>query len=272
MAHGMTIACVSHRISLQLSASAYISPEVAGKNMVNPRPNKVLLVEDEDSLRLSLEIKLNMTNQYHVTSCASGEDAIERLQGNAYDIILLDFRLPGLSGLDVLKWMQEHKIFTPVILLSGLDSGEVPLEAMRLGAYDYIRKAHMDYEGLTLAIENVYERYLYRMDLTRREKRELEQKQRQQELETLRTFQNSVTSIGQFAENGLNGLLRKLEVHYEFLQASEHAADRVRFLSTLEELKRDVELVASGVKSMVDLSSLVAQKLSGIDHSGESES
>jgi DNA-binding NtrC family response regulator len=240
--------------------------------MVSPRPNKILLVEDEDSLRLSLEIKLNMTNQYHVTSCANGEDAIERLQEIKFDVVLLDFKLPGLSGLDVLKWMQEHKIFSPVILLSGFDDGEVPLEAMRHGAYDYIRKAHMDYEGLTIAIESVFERYLYRTQLMRREKDELEERQRLQELDTLRTFQNSVTSIGQFAESGLNGLMHTLEVNYKFLKEHEHAADRDRFLSTLQDLKRDVELVMSGVRSMVDLSSLVAQKLSGIERSTSEES
>ena len=71
--------------------------------METPRPHKILLVEDEDSLRLSLEIKLNMTGQFIVTSCASGEDALDRLQGDTYDVVLLDFRLPGLSGLDVLN-------------------------------------------------------------------------------------------------------------------------------------------------------------------------
>jgi DNA-binding response OmpR family regulator len=259
-------ACIFHRISVQFCTNPRKPPDFAGKFMLSPRPNKILLVEDEDSLRLSLEIKLNMTNQYIVTSCASGEDAIDRLQGDKYDVILLDFKLPGLSGLDVLKWMQEQKILTPVILLSGYDDGDVPLEAMRHGAYDYIRKAHMDYEGLTIAIESVFERFLYRSQLMRREKTELEERQRMQELDTLRTFQNSVTSIGQFAESGLNGLMHTLEVNYNFLKAHEHASDRERFLTTLQDLKRDVELVMSGVRSMVDLSSLVAQKLSGIDH------
>lgn len=237
--------------------------------MANPRPNKILLVEDEDSLRLSLEIKLNMTNQYHVTSCASGEDAIERLQAETFDVVLLDYKLPGLSGLDVLRWMQEQKVGAPVIVLSGLEGESIPLDAMRLGAYDYIRKAHMDYEGLMLTIESVYERYLYRLALSNREKEELVERQRLQELETLRTFQNSVTSIGQFAENGLTGLMRKLEVHRAALASLVGPESQERFQKIFNELTQDVELVSSGVKSMVDLSTFVAKKLSGIEKQSE---
>jgi DNA-binding NtrC family response regulator len=239
--------------------------------MDTPHPHKVLLVEDEDSLRLSLEIKLNMTGQFLVTSCPSGEDALERLQSGPYDVVLLDYRLPGLSGLDVLRWMHEHKILTPVIILSGVDEESLPIEAMRLGAYDYLRKAHMDYEGLTLAIQSVYERYLYRMQLSDREKGELEQQQRQQELETLRTFQNSVTSIGQFAENGLSGLLQKIEGHRANIAKLVSAENTDRFNAIFKELRHDIELVSSGVKSMVDLSSLVSKKLSGIERPSEPE-
>ena len=241
-------------------------------HMEAARPHKVLLVEDEDSLRLSLEIKLNMTHQFIVTSCASGEDALDRLQVDAFDVLLLDYRLPGLSGLDVLRWLKERRILTPVIILSGLDDDSLPLDAMRLGAYDYLRKAHMDYEGLALAIESVYERYLYRMELSRHEKEELEQQQRNQELETLRTFQNSVTAIGQFAETGLTGLLTKLESQRDTIASLVQPEHRERFNAIVDELRQDVELVASGVKSMVDLSSLVSMKLGGIEHSAEPES
>jgi DNA-binding NtrC family response regulator len=240
--------------------------------MEPPRPHKVLLVEDEDSLRLSLEIKLNMTGQFVVTSCASGEDALERLQAEAFDVVLMDYRLPGITGLDVLKWMHENKVMSPVIILSGVDEESLPIEAMRLGAYDYLRKAHMDYEGLTLAIESVYERYLYRLELSRREKKELEQQQRTQELETLRTFQNSVTSIGQFAETGLSGLLAKLESHRTNIAKIVMAEHAEKFNAIFAEVRRDIEVVASGVKSMVDLSSLVSKKLGGIERPSEPES
>jgi DNA-binding NtrC family response regulator len=240
--------------------------------METPRPHKILLVEDEDSLRLSLEIKLNMTGQFIVTSCASGEDALDRLQLDTYDVVLLDFRLPGLSGLDVLKWMNERKILAPVIILSGMEDDSLPIDAMRLGAYDYLRKAHMDYEGLALSIEAVYERYLFRMEMSRHEKAEIVQQQRQQELETLRTFQNSVTAIGQFAENGLAGLISKLETYRTSIASLVDPVRQDRFDATFEELRHDVELVASGVKSMVDLSSLVSKKLGGIERSNEPKS
>jgi DNA-binding NarL/FixJ family response regulator len=229
-------------------------------------PNTILLVEDEDSLRLSMEIKLKVDNRYGVVSCATGEEAIELLKENKFDIVLLDYRLPGISGLEVLKWMHNKKILTPVIILSGIEPGSIPLDAMRFGAYQYIKKHNLDFEVLLLDIESVYERYLYRMELLRKEKEDFAQRQKQEEMNTLRMYQDNVTSVGKFVVDGLTSIRRKIEHNRAYLTS---AADENRESSEtgFEELIKDIDLILSGVQSMVNLSTFVAKKLDGFDTS-----
>jgi DNA-binding NtrC family response regulator len=98
----------------------------------------VLLVDDEDSFRLSIEMALKMTNEFIVQSCDSGESAVRILRKEAFDVILLDYKMSEMSGLDVLEWMHSQKILTPVILVTGAGSEAIAIEALKLGAYDYL--------------------------------------------------------------------------------------------------------------------------------------
>jgi DNA-binding NarL/FixJ family response regulator len=230
-------------------------------------PNTILLVEDEDTLRLSMEIKLKVDNRYGVVSCATGEEAIELLKEHKFDIVLLDYRLPGISGLDVLKWMHNEKILTPVIILSGIEPGSIPLDAMRFGAYQYIKKHNLDFEVLLLDIESVYERYLYRMELLRKEKEDFAQRQKQEEMNTLRIYQDNVTSVGNFVVDGLTSIRLKIE-HTRTHLTSPREENKEQSETDFEELMKDIDLILSGVQSMVNLSTFVAKKLNGFDTSG----
>jgi len=231
-------------------------------------PSSILLVEDEDTLRLSMEIKLKMDNRYGVVSCATGEEAIDLLKGHKFDIVLLDYRLPGISGLDVLKWMHHEKIVTPVIILSGIESGSIPLDAMRFGAYQYIKKQNLDFAVLILDIESVYERYLYRMELLQKEKELFAQHQKQAEMDILRSYQDNVTSVGKFVVDGLSSIKRKIENTKTHLASLVQGNKKPSELE-IEDLIKDIDVILSGVQSMVNLSTFVAKKLDGLE-TGES--
>lgn len=224
----------------------------------------VLVVDDEDSFRLSLEIGLKMSNRYLPQSTESAENAIELLQKEKFDIAIVDNYMEGMSGLELLKWMGEHSIDTPVILLTSGGSDTVAVEAMKLGAYDYLRKDQVDIDRLSIAIKSVHERYLWRKELKHKEEEERISREKQKDIELLTTFQNTVNSLAQFAESGLSGFARRLTTHEAQLLELLNDEGKKRCKDIFDELRKEIGVVSAGLKSMHDLSTLVAQKLGGI--------
>jgi two-component system, OmpR family, response regulator ChvI len=101
----------------------------------------LLLVDDDDSFRESLGLNL-LDEGYEVTSVASGLDALGFLRGGgSVDVVLLDWRMPNLSGLDVLRHMRRAGITTPVIFLTALSDDIYEEAALEGGAVDFIDKA-----------------------------------------------------------------------------------------------------------------------------------
>lgn len=232
--------------------------------MTIPKPLRVLIVDDEDSFRLGLEIALKMSDDYVVESCGTGETAMELLQNNEYDVVLLDHKLPEMSGLEVLRRMHLKNIDIPAIMITGFGSEELAVDTMKLGAYDYISKAHLEVDKLPLTINNVYERHLLRKEMEHRRLEERKQQERQEELAVLRTFQNTVSSVGQFVTNSLTTLGTMIQNREGDLMKFVKEAGREELQKTLAEMKQELEVISSGVKSMLDLSSLVTQKLEEI--------
>lgn len=100
---------------------------------------KILLVEDDDKLRTTIEDYLQI-NDFLVTACANGTSALNSFgSGSVFDIILLDGMLPDIDGFDVLKKIRETSDI-PVIVLSARESEKDQLSGFRLGADNYITK------------------------------------------------------------------------------------------------------------------------------------
>jgi DNA-binding NtrC family response regulator len=224
----------------------------------------VLVVDDENSVRLSIEMGLRMTNSFAVESCDSGEDAVELLKKETFDVIILDNRMPGMSGMDVLQWMHEQKVIIPVIMVTGTGSEEVVVEALKHGVYDFIRKDQISKDRLAIAIKSVHERFLYRKSMVAREAEERLLKEKQKELDSLQMFHNTVNSLGQLVEKNVSTLLSNLKKKEELLLKMVSTGDREQCQAAIKELSQEVELVASGVNSMRNLSTVVIQKLDEI--------
>ncbi len=225
---------------------------------------RILVVDDEDSYRMGLEMALKLSQKYIAKSCNSGADAMEELKKEVFDVVILDYNMPEVSGLDVLHWMQKEKINTPVIMLTAAGSETIAVEAMRLGVYDYFRKDQIDINRLPVAVMSVHERYLYRRDLHRREEEEKANKGTQRDFESLKMFENTVKSLGQFVENSLTGLLKNLERQEEDLYKSIPVEARQKCREVFLEIRKGVEVVSTGMKSMLDLTSLVTKKMESI--------
>jgi DNA-binding NtrC family response regulator len=100
---------------------------------------KILIVDDELIMRESLAGWLERDG-YEVTKTASGEEALEVLKGSRFDILLVDIKMEGMSGLDVLKQVKESDPEVSVVMITAYGSISTAIEAMKNGAYDYLLK------------------------------------------------------------------------------------------------------------------------------------
>lgn len=101
--------------------------------------DKVLIVDDDPAIRKLLE-KVMRSNELETTTAGSGQEALDLLQDNSYDIILMDIMLGDMEGFDVIKRLRGQGIQTPVIIISGRDEDYDTLYGLSLGADDYITK------------------------------------------------------------------------------------------------------------------------------------
>ncbi len=107
--------------------------------MVNGDDARILVVDDEGAIRYSISKTLQRVG-YQVHTAASGEEALDLMKRQDYDVVLTDIRMPGLSGVDLLAKIKERAPDAVVILLTGYASLETAIESLRLGAHDYLVK------------------------------------------------------------------------------------------------------------------------------------
>ena len=100
---------------------------------------KILLIDDDDGLVHFLS-RFFERKGYAVTACSNGPCAIEKVGGEDFDLILLDYKMPELNGLDTLSAIKDVEVKTPVILMTAYGTTELAIEAMKKGAYDYLVK------------------------------------------------------------------------------------------------------------------------------------
>jgi DNA-binding NtrC family response regulator len=117
---------------------------------------RVLVVDDEKSMRDLLAITLQKAG-YDVTLAEGGEAAIEAIRRDPFDAIITDLRMPKIDGLQVLRSAKELSPDTAVIMVTAVASTETAVEAMKLGAYDYITKP-FKLDEVNLIIKNALER------------------------------------------------------------------------------------------------------------------
>jgi two-component system, NtrC family, response regulator AtoC len=101
--------------------------------------DRILLIDDDEGLNHFLG-RFFKRKGYSVTVCSDGHSALETLYDQPFDLILLDYKMPGLNGLDVLKSIKKTEVKTPVILMTAYSNTDTTIEAMKHGAYDYLVK------------------------------------------------------------------------------------------------------------------------------------
>src|SRR5213594_3796108 len=124
----------------------------------------VLIVDDEQTLARSAKAFL-ADHGYEAEVATSGEKALELLEKLQPDVVFADVRLPGMSGIDLLKRIREFDPVLPVIMLTAYGSIEGAVEAVKLGAFDYVKKP-VDLEELKLLADRARENRLLKQELS----------------------------------------------------------------------------------------------------------
>jgi DNA-binding NtrC family response regulator len=119
------------------------------------KPKTVLIVDDDEGMRDTLTAILK--REFRILRVASGELALSILNKEDVDLVLLDVRLPGISGFEVLRIVKENYSLVEVIMISAINEIETAVQAMKHGAYHYITK-DFDYDQLRSIVRNASER------------------------------------------------------------------------------------------------------------------
>ena len=126
---------------------------------MSPKP-RVLVVDDEERFRSTMG-KLLSVSGMEVLTLGSGQEALNELQRKRYDVIVLDIRMPQMSGIEALAEIKKIDPVIEVIMLTGHASVDAAVEIMKLGGYDYLLKP-CSTEDLINKIESAYEKKLSR--------------------------------------------------------------------------------------------------------------
>lgn len=199
---------------------------------------RVLVVDDEETVRNLLQRILTEAG-YSVSTAASGQEALDKVSQLDVGVVLTDVKMPGISGMEVLRQLSVNQPGICVIMATAVADAQTAIEAMKLGAYDYIIKP-FNRDDLLLKLQRaiekralLFENERYRLDL---EKRVGEQTERLQQLfgELVQTLAREHKLIYSLAERQRGGkaILSKLppELQQPMSSVEEFSEALVRIL------------------------------------------
>lgn len=121
---------------------------------------RILLVEDDETTRRQLQNILQQTTPYQIDAVSSGEVALRKLVERRHHLLLTDLRMPGVDGMDLVRAVHDQKLPMMVIVITGLGGVEEAVQAIQLGAHDFLSKP-IDLDNLRLVLQ----RALHKLDL-----------------------------------------------------------------------------------------------------------
>lgn len=116
----------------------------------------ILIIDDEKNIRSTLS-KCLQNKDYKVDTAVNGEDGLDKFQSGNYNLVLLDMKMPGMDGIEVLGKLKEIDSNVDVIMITAYGTVKTAVESMKLGACDYLRKPFTP-EEIRKIVETVLER------------------------------------------------------------------------------------------------------------------
>ena len=125
--------------------------------MLSTRSERVvLLIEDNpDDVKIMKRYVKKSGVPFKVEQASTGKEGIKKLKNVDPDFVVLDYNLPDMNGIEILRAIREFNEDIPVVMLTGADDRQTAVEAMKLGALDYIVKEIASYEMLPVMLEQI---------------------------------------------------------------------------------------------------------------------
>lgn len=117
---------------------------------------KILVIDDEPIVRISCERTLKPEG-YDVSLASSGQEGIDMLEKDAFSLVLLDLKMPDIDGIEVLNRIKNSWPDTKVVMVTGYSTVETAVQALRLGAYNFVEKPFTP-DILLKAVKEVFEK------------------------------------------------------------------------------------------------------------------
>lgn len=217
---------------------------------------KVLLVDDDDTYIRVVAQGLSDEFGCSTTIAPSGEEALELLRSDktGFDVILLDYMMPQMTGLDVLRRMHEDKSETPVVMLTAAGSEVVAVEAMKLGVYDYCRKEHTDIQQIANLVRGSYERRMFRIA------KELEQERAREiilDKEATDKVRDVINAITPSLNSAFGDIAAEVETKWEEVLAKLPQQERRELRTLLNHIQEQVGVLETGIRGLLSLYQLV---------------
>ena len=190
---------------------------------------KLLVVDDDPSIRKSLDMLLTL-NGYDVAISANGKEALKEIERKEPDLVLADVNMPHINGVELLKKIREIERGLDVILMTGYGSIGDAVNAIRLGAYDYVTKPVNDDEILSLISRYFEQRHLEQENISL--KKELGSRYRfanivgadekmQRIYDLIETVADTPATVTIFGENGTGKSMLARAIHYNSSRAQQ---------------------------------------------------
>lgn len=224
---------------------------------------KVLVVDDDEAFSGAVRYALEASGPFDIRCVDTGETAVETLQRERFDIVFLDYRLPGISGLDVLQWMGEKSIDVPVIFVTAVGPNDVAAEAVRLGAYEYIRKEHLELGHLGLMIEGVRERFMYRRQ---KERWRAFDKDRENSLVAIEMFHGTLASMARIVYTSLSAAERMLRERESRIRSYVTEPDSQPLTEAFAALDREYRTISASVESVLEVANVLHGSFADADY------
>ncbi|MCX5703590.1 MAG: response regulator [Candidatus Omnitrophica bacterium] len=223
------------------------------------RAKRILVIDDDKAILESLSLFLSK-NGFEVVTAKDGEEGLAIFKGSDINIVLVDVRLPGISGLEVLKEIKELNEDCLVIAITGRDSLGDALQAIGLGAYDYLTKPFSAIENVAMVCRRGLEHY-YRnqqkknmIETLKRLNGELLDKSSQLELAQAQLVQSAkLAAMGEFGAgvaHELNQPLTGITIYMESIKKKQAINADPEILDIIEKVKNQLKRMSGVVDNL----------------------